>query len=219
MRFVVLGAGAIGGVLGARLHQAGHDVTLIARGEHHRAIRSAGLTLETPEERVTLPIPAVDDPAAIDWQGDEVVLLATKTQDSAGALGALRAAAPAAVAVVCMQNGVENERLALRLFANVYGAVVMSPTAHMKPGTVQSYGAKLSGAIDLGCYPAGADERAHQIVDALAASNYDSQARPDVMRFKHAKLILNLGNAVSAICAPGAARDELTERAMDEGRT
>ena len=41
MRFVVVGAGAIGGVLGGRLHQHGHDVVLVARGEHHDAIRDA----------------------------------------------------------------------------------------------------------------------------------------------------------------------------------
>ncbi len=217
MRFVVFGAGAIGGVLGARLHQAEHEVTLIARGEHYRAIRQSGLTLETPDERVTLPIPAVDEAAAIDWRGDEVVLLATKTQDSAGALAALRAAAPAGVAVVCAQNGVENERLALRLFPHVYGAVVMSPTAHMDPGVVQGYGARCSGVIDLGCYPSGADERAHEIAAAIAASHYDSQARPDIMRFKYAKLVVNLGNATSAICEPGPARDELSEQVQDEG--
>jgi 2-dehydropantoate 2-reductase len=219
VRFVVFGAGAIGGVLGARLHQGGHDVTLIARGEHHAAIRRDGLTLETPDERVTLPIAAVDDPAAVDWRGDEVVLLATKTQDSAGALGALRAVAPAGVAVVCVQNGIENERLALRLFADVYGAVVMSPTAHMEPGVVQGYGTKLSGVIDLGRYPTGVDERAREIAHAIASSHYDSEARPDIMRFKYAKLILNLTNVITAVCERGVERDELIERVGEEGAT
>ncbi len=218
MRFVVFGAGAIGGVLGARLHQAGFEVTVIARGAHFGAIRDRGLVLETPEERVTLAIPAVDRPDAIEWRGDEVVLLATKTQDSAGALATLRAAAPPGIAVVCAQNGVENERLAGRLFAEVYGAVVMSPTAHMEPGVVQCYGARLSGTIDLGRYPDGADDRARAVAEAIASSNYDSQARPDVMRFKYAKLILNLGNTPSAICQPGRAREELEERVEHEGR-
>src|SRR5436305_5436514 len=104
MRFVVFGAGAVGGVLGARLHQAGGPVELIARGEHLEAIRDHGLILETPGETATLPIAAVGDPSALDWRGDEVVLLAVKTQDSAGALAALRRAAPPEVGVVCAQN-------------------------------------------------------------------------------------------------------------------
>ena len=46
-RYVVYGAGAVGGVIGARLHLAGHDVTLVARGEHLARIRSDGLVLDT----------------------------------------------------------------------------------------------------------------------------------------------------------------------------
>jgi ketopantoate reductase len=48
MRFVVYAAGAIGGVVGAQLHRAGNDVTLVARGPHYEAIRDRGLVLETP---------------------------------------------------------------------------------------------------------------------------------------------------------------------------
>ena len=49
MRFIVYGAGAIGGVIGGRLFQAGHGVTLIARGDHLRALQGDGLTLATPD--------------------------------------------------------------------------------------------------------------------------------------------------------------------------
>ena len=56
-------------------------------------------------------------------------------------LRALQAGAPAQTPIVCLQNGVENERLALRLFESVYGAVVMLPAAHLDPGVVQAYGA------------------------------------------------------------------------------
>ena len=67
MRFVIFGAGAIGGAVGARLHQSGHAVTLIARGAHLEAIRRDGLTFLTPVERVVLPLPAVGDPGDVDW--------------------------------------------------------------------------------------------------------------------------------------------------------
>ena len=225
MRFVVCGPGAIGGVVGARLHQAGHDVTLLARGAHYDAISRSGLTLETPDEREVLRIAAVDDPRAIDWRPDHVILLATKTQDSAGALAALAAAAPAETPVVCIQNGVENERLALRRFASVYAAVVMAPTAHLEPGVVQAYGTELTGVIDLGRYPSGVDERAREISELLGGARFSSLARPDIMRFKYAKLLSNLANAVDATCAPDpgadapdAGADQLVARAREEGR-
>jgi 2-dehydropantoate 2-reductase len=218
MRFVVFGAGAIGGVVGARLHQGGHQVVLIARGAHHAAIRDHGLTLEGPDERVVLAVQACDSPAAVHWGGEEVVLIATKSQDTGGALQALRAVAPAATTIVCMQNGVDNERRALRLFENVYGAVVMVPAAHIEPGVVQSHARALTGIIDVGRYPSGDDDSSHAIAAALAESRFDSCARPDVMRLKYAKLILNLANAVGAICRPGADTDRLTDAARAEGR-
>src|ERR1019366_3274518 len=134
MRFVIYGAGAIGGVVGARLHQGGFDVALIARGAHLEEIRRSGLTLETPAERSVLDLRAVEDPAELGLGSGDVVLLATKGQDTPRALAALRRAGADEVPVVCLQNGVENERLALRSFAATYGAVVMVPAAHLRPG-------------------------------------------------------------------------------------
>jgi 2-dehydropantoate 2-reductase len=90
MRFVVYGAGAIGGVLGGRLAPHGHDVVLIARGAHHDAIRDRGLRVESPDGSVTLSIPVVDNPAALDLGTDDVVLLCMKSQDTEPALVALR---------------------------------------------------------------------------------------------------------------------------------
>jgi 2-dehydropantoate 2-reductase len=221
MRFVIFGAGAIGGVVGGRLHQAGHEVALIARGNHYEAIRDRGLAVEDPHGSVRLPIEVAASPGALTWSGDELVMLATKSQDTPGALGALRSVAPAGTPVVCLQNGVENERAALRLFSQVYGAVVMAPTAHLEPGVVQAYGTTMSGVIDVGRYPSGVDERCAAVVEALAGSDFSSRARPDIMRFKYAKLINNLLNAVDAICdldPADPAGEEVARRAQEEGR-
>jgi 2-dehydropantoate 2-reductase len=218
MRFVVFGAGAIGGAVGARLHQSGHAVTLIARGAHLEAIRTGGLTFLTPVEHVVVELPAVGDPGGVAWTGDEVVLLATKSQDTLAALTALRDAAGRSVPVVCLQNGVENERVALRLMNEVYGSVVMLPAAHLEPGTIEAYGAETTGHIDVGRYPDGVDERCREICAALAASRLDSHPVPDVMRLKYAKLLLNLTNAVSALFAASERRSELAERVTAEGR-
>jgi 2-dehydropantoate 2-reductase len=218
MRFVIYGAGAIGGAVGARLHQSGHAVTLIARGAHLEAIRRDGLTFLTPVERVVLHLPAVGDPASVEWSGDEVVLLATKSQDTLPALIALREAAGSAVPVVCLQNGVENERVALRLMDAVYGAVVMLPAAHLEAGAIEAYGTETTGHIDVGRYPDGVDDRCRAICAALAASRVDSDPVGDVMRLKYAKLLLNLTNAVGALFAASERRDELGELVKQEGR-
>ncbi len=219
VRFVIYGAGAVGGVLGARLHQSGHKVMLIARGAHHDAIARDGLRFYTPSERATLRIPVAPDPAWAGIEPGDVVILATKSQDTWGALLALRTAAPTAgLPIVCMQNGVENERVALRLFDEVYGAVVLAPTAHLEPGVVLAYAAATTGTLDIGRYPHGVDERCVGICEALERSQFSATPCEDIMRMKYAKLLLNVANAVAAIVGSESIEgaEELTERARTE---
>jgi 2-dehydropantoate 2-reductase len=214
----MFGAGAIGGVVGARLHQAGYDVRLIARGAHRDVIAAHGLTLETPRERVSLRIPVVGSPDELELGPADVVLLATKSQHTAEALQELRDAAPPDTPIVCLQNGVENERLALRMFARVYGALVMAPTAHLVPGVVQSFGTERSGAIDVGCYPEGADALCTEVCEALSAARFSSHPREQIMSYKYAKLLGNLANVIEVICGPGTDASGLIERTREEGR-
>ena len=62
MRFVVVGAGAIGGLVGGRLAQHGHDVVLVARGAHREAIAADGLLIRSPDDEVRVPVPVVGAP-------------------------------------------------------------------------------------------------------------------------------------------------------------
>ena len=57
MRWIVVGAGAVGGVVGGLLANAGEDVTLIARGRHLDAMRSDGLRVRTPTLDVVVRCP------------------------------------------------------------------------------------------------------------------------------------------------------------------
>jgi 2-dehydropantoate 2-reductase len=217
MRFVVYGAGAVGGVIGARLFQQGHEVTLIARGAHYEAIRDRGLRLETPDESLTLPIPVADRPAEVKFAGGDVVLLAMKTQDTAAALTELSAAAPPEVIIASAQNGVENERLALRRFPEVYGVCVLLPASFLEPGVVETYMAPVFGRLDVGRYPRGEDETAGALAGAFTGAGFEAEVRPDIMRFKYGKLVTNLGNAVEAVIGPGEAGREIARMAREEG--
>ncbi len=217
MRFVIYGAGAVGGVIGGRLHQHGHEVVLIARGDHLRAIERSGLRIESPEDAATLRIPAVAHPSEIELRDGDAVILAVKSQDTGGALAALAAVAPGGVPVVCAQNGVENERAALRLFGDVYGVHVMLPAAHLEPGLVQASSAPVTGMLDVGRFPSGSDETAHELAAAFNASTFDSRSLAGVMRWKYRKLIMNLGNAVEALIETGPGHDESADRAEEEG--
>ena len=217
MRFVVLGAGAIGGVVGARLSQHGHDVVLVARGAHHDAIRDNGLRIESPDEAATLRIPVVDSPSAIRWSGDDVLLLATKTQDTEAALDALVPAAPAAMPVFCAQNSVANERMAMERFPNVYGVFVWCPADYLTPGNVQVWSAPQSGILHVGRYPSGSDARAEAVAAAFRDATFYAEAKPEIMRWKYRKLLSNLGNAVDALCGTAARGSGIAQRARREG--
>jgi 2-dehydropantoate 2-reductase len=202
MRVVIYGAGAIGGVIGGRLFEAGHDVTLIARGEHGQALQERGLELVSPDGAKVLPIPTVGQAEEVELRSGDVVVLAMKTQDTAAAVAQLVAHAPDDVRIVCAQNGVENERLVLRHFAHVYAMAVMCPATHLAPGRVVAHAAPVTGLLDLGCYPAGVDQSAEDIAAALGRATFVSVARPDIVRWKYRKLLTNLVNAASALCGP-----------------
>jgi hypothetical protein len=89
---VLYGAGAVGGVIGARLHRAGHPVTFVARGEHLARIRADGLLLDTTEGRDAVHPPATDTAADVAWTDDTVVLLTVKSHQTETALEDLRSA-------------------------------------------------------------------------------------------------------------------------------
>lgn len=216
-RFVIFGAGAIGGVVGAQQARAGTDVVLIARGAHADALTAKGLVLEHGDEAETFNVPVVTDPAAIDWRDDDVVLLTVKSQDTLGAVRALAAVAPQSIAVVCAQNGVDNERVVLRHFGHTYGCVVMMPAGHLEPGVVQAHAWPTPGLLDVGCYPSGSDGGAQEIVDALNAAAFNCVVRETVMRWKYTKLLMNLANAAVALCPSSDERSELMKRARAEG--
>ena len=217
MRFIVYGAGAIGGVIGGRLAEHGRDVALIARGAHYEAIRDRGLQIESPDGVVTVRVDVVDHPSQLTFSETDVVILAMKSQDTAAALIALAAVAPPTTPVLCAQNGVENERVAVRWFANVHGICVMCPAAHLVPGVVQAYSAPTPGILHLGRFPGGVDEIAERTAAAFRYATFASEARPDIMRWKYTKLLMNLGNAAEAAFAPSDARITVVNRARDEG--
>jgi 2-dehydropantoate 2-reductase len=103
MKCCIIGAGAIGGHLAVKLHGAGHEVSVIARGTQLAAIESAGLVLEQGELRLHAPVRASADERALGEQ--DLVFIATK----ATALREIAAYLPALVGaqtrVAFLQNG------------------------------------------------------------------------------------------------------------------
>jgi 2-dehydropantoate 2-reductase len=190
---------------------------LVARGAHAAAINARGLTINDPRRTDVVHLPAVERIDEVPLDDGDVVILAMKTQGTAVALDALAAHAPTGITVACAQNGIENERLALRRFADVVAICVMLPAEFMEPGVVDASGAPHNAILDLGRYPSGRDATTDALAAAFEASGIPSLSLPDVMRWKHTQLLANLRNVADALVAEGESVRELMRAARAEG--
>lgn len=198
MRIVIYGAGGVGGTIGARAHLAGTDVVLIARGQHLAALRKDGLRFVAPDGDRRLTIPAVGGPDEVAWQPGDVVVLTMKSQHTVQALDELAMVGGRDVPIVCGQNGVANERMALRRFSNVYGMLVNLPAIHLQPGEVVTHADGTGGILDTGRYPHGTDSVTREFTARLTEAGFSARPDDNIMRKKYAKLLGNLGNIVQA---------------------
>ncbi len=132
-KIVVVGAGAVGSLLGGLLARAGEDVTLIARQAHVEAIRAAGLRITGVLGEFAVQIKAAQ---ALDFRPD-LVLLAVKTQD-VEAVCRLMGPFVQTTPLLTLQNGVRSHEIAASLLprANILCGVVMFNVQFVKPGEI-----------------------------------------------------------------------------------
>jgi 2-dehydropantoate 2-reductase len=234
MRYVIVGTGAIGGVLGARLaqHSQQHPPLLIARGDNGATIARDGLRLRTPDEDVTLRVEVAGGPGEVELRADDVLVFTVKTQQALAALeqwvdapvldghGAPIGTAGELLPVLMAMNGIESERLALRLFSRVYGVCVWLPAVHLQPGEVILRIAPISGTFIVGRYAAETDAADLELLTTIAtdwsASTFTVHVVDDVMRWKYTKLLGNLANVLQALVVPDDDFGSLAERLRAE---
>ena len=234
-RYVIIGAGAIGGGIGARLVQAGLSTVLVARGEHLTALQQNGIRLRTPNEDVTLPVTAVASIGEVTLRTDDVLVVSTKTQQVLDVLpevadapvrdrdGAVIGSAGELLPVFLATNGVSAERLAARYVRKVFGICIWMPAVHLEPGEVIIRGVPMSGILHLGRVPAERAEPADRaLLEGVATdwkkATFDIALPEDVMAWKHRKLISNLANVVDALVDDPRAARPVTTAADAEAR-
>jgi 2-dehydropantoate 2-reductase len=218
MRMVIFGAGAVGSVLGARLHQSGADVVLVARQAHVDAINANGLELRVAQHVDRVHVPAVASIAQLAPQPDDVVLITAKTQDVAAIHQEVLNWNPHA-AIVCGTNGVEHERMALRLFENVYGMVIQLPSTFETPGSVTALCAPTNAIVDVGRFPRGLDAVVEELAAKLSAAPHVlCEVDPDVMVKKFGKILINIGNSAEAAIGPAGRSHPAVVAAQQEAK-
>ncbi len=137
MRIVVMGSGGVGGYFGARLAQAGNQVSFIARGKHLEALRSRGLTLKSSLGDLQLAVDAYEDPR--EAGAADIVMFAVKLWDTEAAAERIK---PLGGFVIPFQNGVESiERLGRVLGRErVMGGSAYIATRIAAPGVIEHTG-------------------------------------------------------------------------------
>jgi thiosulfate/3-mercaptopyruvate sulfurtransferase len=214
-RYVVIGAGAVGAVTAAGLHEAGREVVLVARGRHLELMRERGLDLIRPEGTRRVAVPVAAGPDEVELAPGDVIVLATKSQDTEAALAqwswlpvaGTTASAAELLPILLLQNGLENVRTALRRFATVIDASVLIGASFAHPGEVVSPSAPAIGAIFLGRAPTGSGELEEQVADDLRAGGWLVAVVDNIGSLKAGKLVGNISHNADALFAPGPLRD------------
>lgn len=225
MKICIFGAGAIGGYMGGKLAQAGAEVSLVARGPHLAAMREKGLTLIENNQRLTVPVRAEEDPAALGPQDYVVVTL--KAHSVPPVVGKMAPLIGEDTTIVSGVNGVpwwyfhkiggplEGTRIASvdpgdvqwNGFGpdRVLGCVVYPAAEVSEPGTVRHIE---GNRFSLGEPDGSKSDRAQKLSDALSAAGLKAPVRPRLRDEIWVKLWGNLSfNPISALT--GATLDVL----------
>ena len=114
MKILIMGAGAVGCYYGARLQQAGEDVTLCARGDNLRALKEHGLDVKSFKGDFQVKVSATGDPR--EFAPYDLILFAVKSYDTEPAAQQLKGCLTPDGILMTIQNGVENEEILCRFF-------------------------------------------------------------------------------------------------------
>ena len=217
MKICVFGAGAIGGYMGAKLAQAGADVSLVARGPHLAAMQANGLRLVEKSGEITVPVRAEEDPAALGEQ--DYVIVTLKAHSVPPVVGRMAPLIGENTTVVSGVNGVpwwyfhkhggdlEGTRLASVDPGNVQwdgfgpdrvlGCVVYPAAEVVQPGVVKHIE---GNRFSLGEPDGSKSDRALDLSKALSAAGLKAPVRPRLRDEIWVKLWGNLSfNPISAL--------------------
>ena len=188
MRFLVLGAGAVGGYFGGRLAEAGRDVTFLVRGPRAAALAEHGLRVESPLGDFTVPVKV----ATADRVGGpfDVVLLTAKHYDLDAAIDAIRPGVGPDTAVLPLLNGLVHLDRLDRAFGpgRVLGGVAYVGAVLLPDGSIRHHN-QLSG-IAFGERGGGISERARAIEREFAGTPVSAPANPNIIQEMWEKFVM-----------------------------
>jgi len=213
LRVLIIGAGAVGSFVGARLALAGHDVTLVGRPALAEAVRGGGLTLIEPSgsrrttavrasDRIAaafLHSPSASAPTSTSASSYDLALITVKAYDTAGVIAELQSVDSGHVPpLLTLQNGVGNEEALVEAFGagRIISGAIDTPVSVPAPGQVQVHRERFKAGVA----PVGEAAPVAAAAGLLRDAGFTLDAFADYRRLKWSKLLMNLlANAQCAI--------------------
>lgn len=196
MKIAFMGSGGVGGLIGARLAQAGCDVSFIARGAHLAAMREHGLALESPLGNLHLPkVRVTDDPGVIGPV--DIVVISVKLWDTAAAARAIAPLVGQDTGVLSLQNGVTKDDILRPLVGEkaLMGGVAYMATTIARPGVIQHTGTMQR--IVFGEYGGRQSTRAQALLEYGLKAGIDARLSDDIRRSIWEKFVFLTGMAAA----------------------
>jgi 2-dehydropantoate 2-reductase len=191
--FAILGAGAMGSILGAHLARAGHSVAMLARGRRAEQVRSEGLRI-SGLARFAAPVHVIDEPARL--RATQVLVVATK------AIGTAESLKPLAGAKIGYAFSIQNGVLKNDLLAAAFGADrVLGALANMS-GELLASGEVLftrNVSLQIGALHGGIPDAVRALAQTIDSSGVRSAAVPDIAAREWSKFAAWVGMAGVAI--------------------
>lgn len=204
MRFIMIGAGGVGGCFGGELARAGHEVTMFARGAHLEAMRRNGLTVRAPDGGFVARVEATNDVASLPEA--DVVVVAVKSYSLTDVIPVARAAAVRGAHVVPLLNGVTaaDELIAGGVPGeSVLGGLARVSALRVAPGIVERRSDFQSMVVgELG---GGLSDRTTTIAEVFRGARIDARAS-DAMEVELWQKFVFI-TAMAAVC--GLARTSI----------
>jgi 2-dehydropantoate 2-reductase len=193
MKILTIGSGGVGGFYGAKLVQAGHDVTFVARGAHLEALQKTGLRIEN-DAGLALALPkvtAIEDLRTV--RHPDLVLIAVKLWDLKDVAEKLKDVVGPSTTVLSLQNGVIKDIVLKKAFGEqaVIGGVGYVATSIARPGVIRQVGDLQK--IRLGAYGGAHSPVVAELADSFARVGIDALVSDDIQRVLWEKFVFLVG--------------------------
>lgn len=195
MKFLIVGAGAVGGFYGGKLALGGEDVLLLARGKTLDVLRERPLRVRSfqGDFQARIPVVARLQPGF----SADVIVIAVKSYDTDGTIECIRPAVGPKTILMSFQNGVENERKLQNAFGTekVLGALCYIGAEVVEPGIILH---SAYGSVAVGEWDGARSERVRAVINAFEKSLIDVRLSENIQNDLWTKLAWN--TAFNQVC-------------------